>query len=281
MITIGLVTFSDHPSLINGEDRQVKLAEYTGHFPIVELDTPFYGIPRESTILNWQQSVPDNFQFILKANKLMTLHDLSSKDHVDEDTRISAFKHYRKVVEPLVDSHQLASVLFQFSPSFKRSVESFDYLRKVRQLMGKLPITIEFRNASWYGPEISQSVVDYLKELKMSLVIVDEPHANNQGVPFEMSVSNPDFVMLRLHGRNQAGWNDHVDWRKKRTLYRYSTEELTEIAQMVLALNQQAKKVAVIFNNNAGKDAADNAIELKKILGIEFDDLSPMQLDLF
>lgn len=37
----------------------------------------------------------------------------------------------------------------------------------------------------------------------------------------------------------------------------------------------------MIFNNNSGGDAADNALQLQKLLGISFDGLSPLQMDLF
>ena len=69
MITIGLTTFSEHPSLIDGAKRKVRLTEYSGHFPVVELDTPFYAIPKVEVVTNWQKQVPKNFQFILKANR--------------------------------------------------------------------------------------------------------------------------------------------------------------------------------------------------------------------
>lgn len=41
------------------------------------------------------------------------------------------------------------------------------------------------------------------------------------------------------------------------------------------------KHVGVIFNNNSGGDAAENALALQKILGIEPDELNPKQIDLF
>ncbi|WP_439646141.1 hypothetical protein [Lentilactobacillus senioris] len=34
MITIGLTTFSDHPALIDGASRKVRLTEYSGHFQL-------------------------------------------------------------------------------------------------------------------------------------------------------------------------------------------------------------------------------------------------------
>lgn len=49
-------------------------------------------------------------------------------------------------------------------------------------------------------------------------------------------------------------------------------------------LKIKRNKFAVIFNNNSGGDAADNALQLQQLLGLEFPDLAPKapeQIDLF
>ena len=45
-------------------------------------------------------------------------------------------------------------------------------------------------------------------------------------------------------------------------------------------MSQEAKEVGVIFNNNSG-DAAENALQMQKVLNLSYDDLNPKQLDLF
>ncbi|AEB73853.1 DUF72 domain-containing protein [Lentilactobacillus buchneri] len=282
MITIGLTTFSEHPSLIDGAKRKVRLTEYSGYFPVVELDTPFYAIPKVEVITNWQKQVPDNFQFILKANRVMTMHDQGSADPVDNEQRFVAFNEYKRAVAPLMDTGQLKAILFQFPPYFARKIATIQYLRRISQLMAGYPVAVEFRNSTWYGDEITDDVAGYLSELGMTLVAVDEPHTTNAGVPFEPLVTTENLALLRLHGRNVKGWTEQsADWRGKRTLYRYSEEELAAFRKVVLDLDKQAKEVCVIFNNNSGGDAADNALQLKKMLGIEFGGLSPVQMDLF
>ena len=47
MITIGLTTWTEHPSLLGGTEK-LTLTEYSGVLPVVEVDTPFYGIPKVS-----------------------------------------------------------------------------------------------------------------------------------------------------------------------------------------------------------------------------------------
>lgn len=81
-------------------------------------------------------------------------------------------------------------------------------------------------------------------------------------------------------GMRKDGKHDK-EWRKKRTLYRYSEKELQELAHEVKVVDSKTKEVGVIFNNNSGGDAAENALALQKILNIKPDGLNPTQMDLF
>lgn len=280
MITIGLTTWTEHPALIGGETRPVTLSEYAGHFPVVELDTPFYGIPRQSTVEKWRAAVPDGFQYILKANQVMTHHD---REELDETERNLAFDQFKEAIQPLVKTQHLLTVLFQFPPYFNRTTTNIEYLRRVRVLMGNLPVAVEFRSPSWFTtPGITADVMAYLKSLHFTNVTTDEPHNLNDGVPLDETVTTPELAVIRLHGQNAAGWFNHgQNWRKTRTLYRYSEDELQTLAALTQRLATQAKNVCVIFNNNSGRDAAPNAQRLQEILDLHWQNLAPQQLDLF
>lgn len=282
MITIGLTTWKEHPALIGGENRPVTLNEYAGSLPLVELDTPFYGIPRQSTVANWQAAVPEGFQYILKANQVMTQHDQRQEPATTAE-RVTAFDQFKAAVAPLVDHHQLRTVLFQFPPYFNRTTANIQYLRDVRVQMGQLPVAVEFRSPSWFDDAgMTADVMAYLNSLQLTNVTTDEPHNLNNGIPLVETVTTPELAVVRLHGRNTEGWfNQGANWRKTRTLYKYSEDELQAIAALVRRLAAQAKDVCVIFNNNSGKDAAPNALRLQAILGLHWDNLAPQQLDLF
>jgi uncharacterized protein YecE (DUF72 family) len=49
----------------------------------------------------------------------------------------------------------------------------------------------------------------------------------------------------------------------------------------LLHLQKSTEEICLIFNNNSGGDAAANAKEMMKLLGIEYGGLAPRQLDLF
>ena len=280
-VTMGLTTWTEHPALIHNEQRPVCLNEYAQHFPTVEVDTFFYALPQLTTVQNWLSQVPPTFQFIIKANQKMTLH----QRHQERGMLEQLFKEYRRVISPLVVSGQLKTILFQFPPYFDATVKDFDYLRLVRTWLGQLPVAVEFRNQTWYKPGIIESVVDFCRELNFTLVAADEPHDIPASVPFFLATTNPDLVMVRLHGRNHQGWaNQGKEWRKTRTLYRYSTAELKEFQMAIENLSTQPQELTIIFNNNSGQDAAPNALQLQEMMGVTFAGLapkSPEQLDLF
>lgn len=275
---MGLATWTDHPYLSNQHKSKITLPEYANHFPIVEVDSPFYAIPKVTWVQKWIKEVPDDFQFIVKANSMMTKTPMRNQPGPVADNIYDVFDKFKNAFQPMIEADKLASFLFQFPPSFVCNQANIQYLRQIRQWMGSLPLSIEFRNSSWEGPEIGRDVVNFLTSLKMTYVIVDEPHQLANGISFTPVVTNQKFVYVRLHGHNEAAW---AKGTRERYRYRYSETELTKLAKVVTNLNQQAEEVAVIFNNNTGKAAAKNATQLQEILHLKGNQQAAMQLDLF
>lgn len=282
-VTIGLTTWSEHPALINGEQRAVKLSEYAAWLPTVEVDTFFYALPTLATVAKWLSEVPQTFSFVIKAHSTMTLHDRGQS--LTSGGLAETFAKYRQSIMPLVGSGQLKTILFQFPPYFDPYIKHIEYLHRVREWLPDLPIALELRNRQWFTAAVLPSLVSYCRDLHFTLVAADEPNVGVPSVPFVVENTNPDLALFRLHGRNKKGWaTQGPSWRKTRTLYRYSDEELHGLAQLVSRTEKSVKEVCVIFNNNSGKDAAPNALRLKQLLGLHFKGLAkraPEQLNLF
>lgn len=279
MITIGLTGWSDHPLIAS--DRQRKLEDYASHFPFVEMDTSFYAIPSEKNIKSWIEKTPDAFQFIPKAYSAMTLHRPWDKEYT---TLVDLFDTYKVSFYPMVKEKRIKTFLFQFPPFFHYKQKNIDYLKKVGQLMGTLPVAVEFRHPSWFSSENTKHTLQALEDNFFSYTVVDQPQTPGNSTPAILEVTNPKLALYRLHGRNYSGWlsaNEDPNWRETRTLYDYSQEELIEIQKNTEQLARKANEVAVIFNNNSGGHAAKNAKELQKIMGLDFEGLNPQQLGLF
>lgn len=281
MIYIGLTGWGDHPSLYNtATPSRDKLFDYSGHFPIVEVDTSFYAIPSKINIEKWCNETPDDFQFVLKAYQGMTGHLRDELPYESKNDMFTAFIESAKVFKK---AGKLGMVLVQFPPWFDCNVKNINYVLYIKQQLEELPIAIEFRNQTWYAENMKDKTLDFLKENNLIHTVCDEPQAGVGSVPL-ISESTAEKVLLRIHGRNIHGWRNignTEDWRKVRFLYDYNHDELRGLANIVLQLQQQCKDVYVLFNNNSGHHAAKNAKQLQQLLNIDFTGLSPKQLNLF
>lgn len=271
MLEVGLTAVADHPTLAaNGKTSSLKdLAQY---FPIMEMDTGFYRIPSPQTVLNWQAQVPSGMRFIIKASQWMTLHKQDPEVDVADQ-----FNQLRDAVAPLIQSQQLVALMFQMPPWFAVTATNVRYFQRVRRLYPDLPVAVEFRHDSWYLPEYRQSTLSLLKQLHFIHIAVDEPQTPAGSVPLVPVATNPDWSILRLHGRNYAGWQ--ANQMPGRTSYRYLDSELLELADV--AKQFQSQYTAVIFNNNGQGDAADNALRFIAQQHLDYRGLAPQQTTLF
>lgn len=279
MVIIGLTGWSDHDTLLNNQ-KKLHLEDYAAHFPLVEVDTSFYAIPSPKTTTQWVRQTPAGFVFVVKAFQAMTLHK-EWQDYFDSEQAM--YRAFMDMIAPISEEGKLKAVLFQFPPYFNCTKENISYLRYIAKQMEGLPVAIEFRNKSWYSETNREKTLALLTELKFIHTVVDEPQVGNGTVPIVLQATHPELTLVRLHGRNQFGWlkGNSENWREVRTLYRYNEEEIEEWKKYIQHLEKSSKEIVVIFNNNSGGDAADNAKQLEKALQVQYDILAPRQMNLF
>lgn len=277
MIRIGLTTWTEHPSLLL--KNKPTLQDYASKLPLIEIDSPFYGIPRRESVANWVQSTPSDFKFIVKSHQGMTLHRHWADFYATEK---ELYQTYFEALEPLRASGKLAAILCQFPASFDCVTEHVTYLKRLRKIFKGWPLAIELRHGSWYTSEFLTKTLSFMREHEYTLLTIDEPQVVGKSVPFYPDVTTPTQAIFRFHGRSTTAWQARGEnWRKERTLYRYNEIELEELASTIKQVSKNVKETYVIFNNNSGGDAAANALSLIELLGIEYTDLNPSQLALF
>ncbi|GEK33838.1 DUF72 domain-containing protein [Kurthia sibirica] len=281
MIQIGLTGWGDHPAAYSKTTKSSdKLFDYSGHFPIVELDTSFYAIPSEANIKKWIKNTPDGFTFVMKAYQGMTGH---LRENLPYTTKTEMFDAFKVAADIFYDQKRLAMILVQFPPWFDCQYKNVQYIRYVKEQLEKYPIAIEFRNRTWFNEQFKAGTLGLLKELNITNTVCDEPQIGEGSIPLVAEVTTKS-ALVRIHGRNVHGWRNPGNaeqWRKVRFLYNYNDEELLELKEVVEMLQKSADHVYVLFNNNSDYDAFPNAKELKRMLAIKFEGLSPKQLDLF
>ncbi|MFJ7745234.1 DUF72 domain-containing protein [Peribacillus sp. NPDC097295] len=282
MIYIGLTGWGDHDSLsMDKVPSRDKLKVYGAHFPTVEVDTSFYAIQPKRNIEKWVAKTPGSFQFIVKAYQGMTGH---MRGEIPFESKKEMFAAFRDSLEGFRESGKLAMVLFQFPPWFDCKRENVNYLRWCKAEMGNIPVAIEFRNQSWYRPNLIQQTLEFIRKEGWIHTVCDEPQAGEGSIPLVLEATHPDKTLVRFHGRNIHGWQkpaSGANWREVRYLYRYNKQELEEWVEKIRILEKQSKDVYVLFNNNSGGDAADNAKQFIDLLGITYEGLAPKQLGLF
>lgn len=281
MINIGLTGWGDHDSLYQDlRSSRMKLQTYSNHFPVVEIDSSFYAIQPERNYKKWIEETPDHFRFVVKAYQGMTGHMRGDIPFTNVDEMFETFK---QSIEILEKSGKLITVLFQYPPWFDCQTKHVDMLLYTKEKMEEIPCAIEFRNETWFMPEYQERTLSYLKHGKWMHTICDEPQTETGSVPIVLETTHSDVTLIRLHGRNVHGWlrGNRENWRAVRCLYRYSEEELKDWATHIENLQKQSKEIVVIFNNNSGGDAADNAKQLMRLLHLSSEAHSTLQMKLF
>ena len=203
-----------------------RLHYYASLFNSVEVNSIFYKLPRSSTVVNWRESVPDNFRFTFKVSKTIT--HVKELDFKDED--VNAFV---QTVANIGDKK--GCLLVQFPPSLK--IEIMNQLHKLLEALGEAThnnewkIAMEFRNSSWYERE----VYELLEEFNVSMVIHDIAAS---ATPFNDVTG--DFIYLRFHGPEPRYRGDYTD------------QFLKKYAEYIKAWINEKKTVYVYFNNTMG-----------------------------
>lgn len=210
-----------------------QFSYYIRQFNTVEINNTFYGVPADATFLNWKKAVPDDFVYVFKANRFIT-HMKKLHDPLEST---AAFMEKMELL-----GSKLGAVLFQLPPYLNLDTQLLESFLK--ELPQKNRYVFEFRNASWYQPE----VYDILKKYNIAFCIYElAGHIS----PLEVTA---DFVYLRLHGpaasKYQGSYTDE-------SLERWAAQCKTWL---------KTKDVFVYFDNDEKGYAAFNALKLNELM---------------
>ncbi len=127
---------------------KAMLEHYAGRLNSVEINATFYRMPRSETLRRWAEVVPDDFRFVLKANRRIT----HTKRLRDADDPLDYM--LRTALDALGD--KLGPILFQLPPWLPRDVE------RLRAFLELIPDGVrsafEFRHESWGEEEVDAAL---------------------------------------------------------------------------------------------------------------------------
>ncbi len=218
-----------------GLPKSKWLEFYRRSFDTVELNNPFYRLPKKETFEKWAREVPADFVYSVKASRYIT-H--VKKLHEVDEALSRMLEHYRGL------GGKLAVILFQFPASWHKNVERLAGLLDL--LPGDIRTAFEFRHESWFSVDI----YDLLEKHGAALCIADSPR-----FPKVAKVTAP-FTFVRMHGGSVLYGSE------------YSDEELREWARRIEGFLNHDVDTFVYFNNDAQGYAVANARRLKSLLGL-------------
>ncbi|MBW7456527.1 DUF72 domain-containing protein, partial [Paenibacillus sepulcri] len=181
MISIGLAGWGDHAKLYKaGIKPQERLKEYSKFFSLVEVDSSYYAIHKDSLYRKWAGDTSGHFSFVVKAYQGMTGH---TRQAYSEDDLEVMFRDFRESIGPVIEAGKLKAVLFQYPPWFDCSRHNIAVLRSARKRMEDIPVALEFRHQSWFKPDMMQKTLTFMREEGWIHTVCDEPQVGDGSVP--------------------------------------------------------------------------------------------------
>jgi uncharacterized protein YecE (DUF72 family) len=273
------------PTATTPEER---LRFYASQFPIVEIDSSFYGVPSIENAKRWVERTPAGFVFNIKAYRLFTRHHtpvlslsrdlrealgpLPKKNIYDKDVppeiATELWRQFRQVLEIMRDAGKLGAVHMQFAPWVAFHPETFDYLVHCRAMLAGFTVAVEFRNRTWFDSDRDAArTLAFERENGLVNVVVDEPQGIPNTIPAVWQVTHPGLAVVRLHGRNHETWNRKgLQASSQRFDYDYAEDELRSLAGEIERLAPKAESVHVLFNNNYQDQGQRGARTLTQLL---------------
>lgn len=231
-------------------EKGKMLDHYVKYFSTVEINSTYYRIPHPTVIYNIAKKAPMEFDFIIKVPQSFT----HRRSDLEKDITL-----FHEAIKPMRETNQLSGLLAQFPYSFKYSSDSLDYISICKEITEPIPLFVEFRHNSW----VNRTMYDRLKSENIGYVSVDEPQL--PGLLKPDAFATTDIAYIRLHGRNDKDWWDGGELRYN---YDYSLTELQNWRDKTIKLKAKVKKVYVFFNNCHHGQAAKNALDFKRLLGL-------------
>jgi uncharacterized protein YecE (DUF72 family) len=121
--------------------QRAWLEYYAERFRLVEINNTFYMLPKPETFEAWRKRTPEDFSFVVKANRYIT-HIRRLRQAEDSIDRFMANARHL--------GDKLGPILVQLPPNLQADTASLD---SCLGRFGDVAVTVEFRHDSWYTNE--------------------------------------------------------------------------------------------------------------------------------
>jgi uncharacterized protein YecE (DUF72 family) len=289
-ILVGTASWTDKSLLQSGwyppgtSSAEDRLKFYATQFPLVEVDSSYYFLPRKSTSELWAERTPKNFTFNVKAFSLLTQHPTKvealprdippPKDKkrvylkdLDEHDINFVWEVFLAALHPLAEAHKLGAILFQFPPWFTIKKDNKQYILECAKRVEPWRVCVEFRNPTWLSDDNKEETLEFLEAYDLPYVCVDMPQGFRSSVPPVVASTSPDLAVMRFHGHNDEKWESGSV--QERFAYLYSKNELRKWVPKLEQLAEESATTHVLMNNCHSDYAQRNAQQLAAMLAAD------------
>ncbi len=294
-ILVGTTSWSEKTLIESGRfyppdvnTAEERLRYYATQFPIVEVDSTYYGLLTEHNALLWSQRTPAGFVLNIKAFRLFTQHQ-TPPEALPRDVRErlglprkrnlyyrdlpeaiveDLWTRFRLALEPLRATGKLGAVLFQYPPWFVYQKDHLAYVEQSAMRLAGDRLAVEFRHGSWFNERHEEQTLEFERQHGLVHVITDAPQGFASSYTPAWIVTNPTLAIVRLHGRNAQTWQRATRTAAERFDYLYSEAELHGFVEPIRRLAKKVEAVHVLFNNCHEDKAQRNANTLRELLQV-------------
>ncbi len=241
------------------------LQEYSRKYSTVEVDQWFWSLfpgdkirlPGPDDVLEYRNSVPDNFRFTVKVPNSITLTHAYSKAKSTLGPKNRYFLS-REIFSQVLDflkplGETLGPLIFQFEYLNRQKMESQgEFERMLAEFRKGLPggreYALEIRNANYQNARW----LEYLQNQDWIPVFLEGywmPPVVELWHKMERQIRNFSTIIIRLHGTDRKGIEQETGEAWDR-IVRPKEKELAEIAGMVSDLRSSTKGLYINVNNH-------------------------------
>lgn len=219
-----------------GFPQRKWLERVAQRFDTVEVNSSFYRIPAQESVIAWQAATPPGFLFALKLWRGIT-HFRKLKETA---TLTEKFLESANALIP----ERRAPLLIQLPPGLAKDIPRLtDYICEFQSRSGGgWEISVEFRHGSWNCDETRLA----LDKLGAAICLHDMAGRGSTNQP-----NTVPFVYVRRHGATGRYQGD------------YQAEQISADADATAGWIQEGRRVYIYYNNDVGGHAWFNAIDLE------------------
>jgi uncharacterized protein YecE (DUF72 family) len=229
-----------------GTSRNMYLEEYAQRFPIVEIDSTFYGVPRATTIQGWRERTPEDFHFAAKFPKLITHEKKLDRARGDAESFVGTMQALGDKLAVLI-----LQFAYDFSPDYSDRLDEF-----LRDLPEGLRYAVEVRNRAWLTSDLGEMLSNH-----NAAIVLQDLHY----MP-KLDWITADFTVIRWLGRRK-------DIEQFDRIQIDRTKELEVWADRVRNFLEQGVDVFGFFNNHYAGHSPESVRQFAAMLGVDLEEV--------